>query len=138
MTQKPPLTVSTSLDSMEHGQAEILRHPVSSTALEWPRVSGTQLNPSLGTSRKGPKTVVTFYPSKLKTLGIIFLLRFQVNKVLGLVKNYKSDVSKYLGMTSPLSSSPSSYEFSSCCWLILGVLLGKKQKTGKMERERNG
>lgn len=50
---------------------------VPSTALEWPHVSGRQLDPSLGTSRKRLQIIFTFYPSSLKTLGIICLLQFQ-------------------------------------------------------------
>lgn len=83
---------------MEDNQEESVRHSVSSPALEWPRVSGRQLDPSLGTSRKGLKIIFTIYPSNLKTLGIIFLLQFQVKKELGLVKNYNTEVLKYLGM----------------------------------------
>lgn len=44
--------------------------------------------------------VLTFHPSKLKSLGITFPFPFRANKILGLVKNYDPKVLKYLGNTS--------------------------------------
>lgn len=119
MTQRPPLSVSPSLGQGQCG-GELSRKSQTSFG-----VATCVQQTAQPFSRKGLKIIFTFYPSNLKTLGINFLLQFQVNKVLGLVKNYSTEVLKYLGM-APALSSPGLYEFPSSHWLIHRK--GKKKK----------
>lgn len=93
-------------------------------------MSGRLLDPSLDTSRKGLQIISTFYPLNLKTLGVIFLLQFQVTKVLGMVKNYN-----IFGNGSCIVFLPI-FEFSSCSWAYPQDVAGERKRKKKTTKRQ--